>query len=177
MITIIPTGADPTQAPEGQDTVWSWTGIAPARPAVPWSEVAAAVAEREIARAARFLGGLGAMEIARQVMTPPDFAARFRVPDGNVYHVDPTAMRFGPLRPAVGFAGFTSPIDGLILSGAGVHPSAGICGVPGKLAAAAALKELGRTPSTRLQPASELGPAGDTELGVDLLQPVLDRPD
>src|SRR5206468_2539500 len=45
MITIIPTGADPTQAPDGQDTVWSWTGIAAGRPTQPWSEVGAAVAE------------------------------------------------------------------------------------------------------------------------------------
>jgi phytoene dehydrogenase-like protein len=143
MITIIPTGADPTQAPDGQDTVWSWTGIAPVAPTVPWSDVGPSVAKREIDRAGRFLGGLQDLEIARQVMTPPDFADRFRVPDGNVYHVDPTAMRFGPLRPAVGFAGFASPIDGLILSGGGMHPSAGICGIPGKLAAEAALKQLG----------------------------------
>jgi phytoene dehydrogenase-like protein len=75
-------------------------------------------------------------------MTPPDFEERFRSPDGNVYHVDPTALRFGPLRPALGFSGFTTQIDGLILSGGGMHPSAGICGVPGKLAAEAVSKQL-----------------------------------
>jgi len=156
MITIIPTGADPTQAPDGQDTVWSWTGIAAGRPTQPWSEVGAAVAEREIGRAARFLGGLRQLEITRQVMTPTDFASRFRVPDGNVYHVDPTATRFGPLRPAVGFSGFTSPLEGLILSGGGMHPSAGICGVPGKLAAEAALAALRRAPGKR-SPAAPSG--------------------
>jgi len=142
MITILPTAADPSQAPDGKDTVWSWTGIAPAAPRDGWDAPAAAIAQREIDRAARFLDGLGALELARQVMTPPRFAERFRVPDGNVYHVDPTALRFGPLRPAVGLAGFTTPIAGLFLSGGGMHPSAGICGVPGKLAAEAALREL-----------------------------------
>lgn len=141
MITIIPTAADPTQAPDGQDTIWSWTGIAAAHPRIPWPEIKDAVAEQEIARAAAVLDGLDA-EIARQVMSPPDFEQRFRSPDGNVYHVDPTALRFGPLRPAPGFSGFAGPVDGLVLSGGGMHPSAGICGIPGKLAARTAAQQL-----------------------------------
>jgi phytoene dehydrogenase-like protein len=154
MITIIPTAADPSQAPEGKDTVWSWTGIATAHPHIPWPEVEADVAQREIDRVARFVDGIAPLEIARQVMTPPKFGERFRVPDGNVYHVDPTALRFGPLRPAVGLAGFTTPIDGLIISGGGMHPSAGICGVPGRLAAEQAAKQLagGRAPATMAAP-------------------------
>jgi phytoene dehydrogenase-like protein len=150
MITIIPTAVDPSQAPDGQDTIWSWTGISPAHPRSPWPGIKAAVAEHEVQRAARYLPTLATMEIDRQVMSAPDFERRFRAPDGNVYHVDPTAMRFGPLRPAIGLAGFTTPIDGLILSGGGMHPSAGICGIPGKLAARAAAAELaGRRPGSR----------------------------
>jgi phytoene dehydrogenase-like protein len=162
MITIIPTAADPSQAPEGRDTVWSWTGIAAAHPRVPWPELRSAVAQQEIDRARRFMPELAELEIARRVMTPADFEERFRSPDGNVYHVDPTAMRFGPLRPALGFSGFRGPVDGLILSGGGMHPSAGICGVPGKLAAEAAAKALSdphlRVSSTRRReaPASRL---------------------
>jgi phytoene dehydrogenase-like protein len=143
MITIIPTAADPTQAPDGQDTIWSWTGISCAHPREAWPTIKADVGEREIRRAARYLPGIADLEIDRRVITPPDFEERFRSPDGNVYHVDPTAMRFGPLRPAIGFSGFKSPVDGLVLSGGGMHPSAGICGVPGKLAAEVAAKQLG----------------------------------
>jgi phytoene dehydrogenase-like protein len=143
MISIIPTAADPSQAPDGQDTVWSWTGIAVAHPREAWARNGAAIGDREIQRLARFVPGLPDLEIDRRVMTPPDFERRFRSPDGNVYHVDPTAMRFGPMRPALGFAAGTTTVDGLILSGGGMHPSAGICGVPGKLAAEAAAKVLG----------------------------------
>jgi phytoene dehydrogenase-like protein len=138
-VAIIPSAADPTQAPEGQDTFWFWTGIAPTTPRTPWSELAAPAAEGVITRCAKYIEGLREHEIARQVMTPPKFAERFRVPHGNVYHVDPTATRFGPLRPAAGLAGFGTPVEGLFLSGGGTHPSGGICGVPGKLAAEAAL--------------------------------------
>lgn len=164
VITIIPTAADPTQAPEGQDTIWSWTGIAAAHPKVPWGEVESAAGQREVDRAARYLDGLRELEIARQVMTPPKFEERFRAPDGNVYHVDPTAMRFGPLRPGLGFAGYKAPLDGLFLSGGGMHPSAGICGVPGKLAAAAAMKSLADTPvGPPARPASTPATGPDAE--------------
>jgi phytoene dehydrogenase-like protein len=142
MITLIPTAADPTQAPDGQDTIWSWTGIAPSHPREEWKDVGPEVAEREIRRASRYLGGVEELEIDRRVMTPPDFAERFRVPDGNVYHVDPTALRFGPLRPAIGLSGYRSPVTGLYLSGGSMHPSAGICGVPGREAAKSALSFL-----------------------------------
>lgn len=143
-VAIIPSAADPTQAPEGQDTLWFWTGIAPTAPRVPWELAADQAAEDAITHMSKYIDGIRELEIDRQVMTPPKFEERFRAPDGNVYHVDPIAMRFGPLRPATGFAGFRTPVDGLLLSGGGMHPSAGICGVPGKLAAEEALKFLKR---------------------------------
>jgi phytoene dehydrogenase-like protein len=141
-VAILPTGVDPSQAPTGQDTFWFWSGISPVHPTRPWSEHAGPTAERVLATASKYLDGLGELEIDRQVMTPPDFEERFRAPDGNVYHVDPTATRFGPLRPAAGFAGYRTPVDGLFLSGGGTHPSAGICGVPGQQAAKAVLRSL-----------------------------------
>ncbi|MFC7500786.1 phytoene desaturase family protein [Nocardioides sp. GCM10030258] len=141
-VGIIPSAADPSQAPEGQDTFWFWTGIAPSNPKTPWSELEETAAEGAINHASKVIEGLRELEIDRQVMTPPKFAERFRVPDGNVYHVDPIATRFGPMRPAPGFSGFTTPVEGLFLSGGGMHPSAGICGTPGKLAAEVAMKAL-----------------------------------
>jgi phytoene dehydrogenase-like protein len=140
-IAILPTGVDPSQAPEGQDTFWFWSGISPVHPTKPWSELAAPLSEQVLGAASKYFDGLTELEIDRQVMTPPLIEERFRAPDGNVYHVDPTATRFGPLRPAAGFAGFRSPVDGLFLSGGGTHPSAGICGVPGQQAAAAVLRD------------------------------------
>jgi phytoene dehydrogenase-like protein len=139
---ILPTGIDATQAPTGQDTFWFWSGISPAHPITPWSKLAASTADNVLARAGKYIDGLNELAIDRRVMTPVDIAERFRAPDGNVYHVDPVATRFGPLRPAAGFAGYRSPVDGLFVSGAGTHPSAGICGVPGKQAAHSVLRAL-----------------------------------
>jgi phytoene dehydrogenase-like protein len=141
-IAILPSAMDPSQAPDGQDTFWFWSGISPVRPTQPWSSLAPPTADRVLAQAGKYIDGLSELAIDRQVMTPVDFEARFRAPDGNVYHVDPVATRFGPLRPAVGLAGYRTPVDGLFLSGASTHPSAGICGIPGQQAAKAALRSL-----------------------------------
>ena len=139
---ILPSGMDASQAPEGQDTFWFWSGISPVNPTSPWSELAAPTAERVLQHCGKYIDGLSELEIDRRVMTPVDIEKRFRAPDGNVYHVDPVATRFGPLRPAPGLAGYRTPVEGLFLSGASTHPSAGICGVPGQQAAKAVLKSL-----------------------------------
>jgi phytoene dehydrogenase-like protein len=144
-MAVIPSAFDPTQAPEGQDTFWFWSGVSPARPREPWTEVADRTAERVLAAAGKYIDGLGELEIDRQVLAAPDFEARFRAPDGNVYHVDPIVTRFGPLRPAIGLAGYRTPVPGLFLSGGGTHPSGGICGVPGREAARAVIRSTRRS--------------------------------
>jgi phytoene dehydrogenase-like protein len=142
--SILPTGVDPSQAPEGQDTFWMWSGIAPVHPHEPWEVLGERAAREAMTHVSAFYEGVEALEVGRQVMTPVDLAERFRVPDGNVYHVDAGLMRFGPLRPAAGMAGYRSPVPGLYLSGGGTHPSAGICGIPGQLASRVVARDLRR---------------------------------
>lgn len=144
-VGIVPTAADPTQAPAGKDTFWWWTGIAAANPHESWStlgERAAGDVMKEVT--ARF-DNFSELEVARQHLTPEDIAVRFNAPDGNVYHVDSSLTRFGPVRPAPGFGRYRTSVPGLFISGAGTHPSAGICGVPGQRAAGAVLRELRRS--------------------------------
>ena len=134
-IGIVPSRIDPTQAPEGQDTFWAWSGIIPAHPEKPWSEMRDEIGDRVAAECAKYYEGFDSLEIARRVYAAPDLEQRFNVPDGNVYHVEPAAMRFGPLRPAQGFGGYETPVPGLWISGAGTHPTGGISGIPGMIAA------------------------------------------
>ena len=51
----------------------------------------------------------------------------------------------GPLRPARGFGGFSTPVRGLYLAGAGCHPGAAVTGTPGYLGAREALRDLRRS--------------------------------
>jgi phytoene dehydrogenase-like protein len=141
-LSVITTGLDPSQAPEGQDTLWIWSGVVPNNSREPWDSARAALHDRVVADCADYYAGIEDLIIDTTVLDPNDIAVRFNVSDGNVFHIDPSLQRFGPLRPAAGLADYQSPIDGLFLGGGGMHPSAGICGLPGQLAAKTTLKAL-----------------------------------
>lgn len=143
-IGIAPTALDPSQAPAGKDTFWYWSGITPAHPREPWKDVRDKIGDRALGAAAEFYDGLDSMVIERRVFNIPDLETRFNVPGGNVYHVDPAAMRMGPLRPASGFGSYHTPVPGLFLSGAGTHPTGGISGIPGQQSARWLLKKMKR---------------------------------
>jgi phytoene dehydrogenase-like protein len=68
---------------------------------------------------------------------------RFGDVDGSPYHCDPVLSRgLGPIKPAIGFAGYETPVPGLFLSGSGVHPLGGLCGAPGRNAAITMIEAL-----------------------------------
>ena len=140
----VPTATDPTQAPEGQDTFWAWSGLVPIFPNEPWDQARDRVAQKVVDDCNDYFTNLKSSEIGRSVLGGPEIEERFNAPHGNVYHVDPLLFRFGPLRPAMGFGSYKTPVPGLYLSGAGTHPTGGLCGLPGKLAAQELLRK-GRT--------------------------------
>lgn len=138
---IAPTSVDPTMAPEGQDTFWMWSGVIPVTPREPWEDVRKEIGDRVLKDCSQYYVGLDSLEIDRAVLGGPDIEKRFNAPAGNVYHVDPMMSRFGPMRPAQGLGSFRTPVGGLYLSGAGTHPTGGVCAIPGKLAAQTLLKD------------------------------------
>ncbi|MEA2675474.1 MAG: hypothetical protein QOI92_2666 [Chloroflexota bacterium] len=136
-----PTATDPTQAPPGQDTAWMWAGPMPLRTVQPAAEFREAAAAQLVAQTAEYVDGVTELELGRWVESADDLSARMRVTNGCVYHVDLTPFRMGPLRPARGFSGYRSPIAGLYHGGGGSHPSAGVSGIPGRLAAEQILRD------------------------------------
>jgi phytoene dehydrogenase-like protein len=149
----VPTATDPTQAPAGMDTFWAWSGVVPIFPNEPWDDARERVVQKVVDDCDDYFTNLKELEIGRSALGGPEIEARFNAPHGNVYHVDPLLFRFGPLRPAMGFGSYKTPVPGLYLSGAGTHPTGGLCGLPGKLAAQALLRDGrsgGRSPISRL---------------------------
>jgi phytoene dehydrogenase-like protein len=138
---IFPTRVDPTQAPEGQDTFWLWSGVIPVHPKIPWEDVRDDIGQKVLADCANYFEGIDTLEIGRTVLGGPDLEERFNAPWGNVYHVDPIPSRFGALKPALGLGGYRTPVEGLYLSGASTHPVGGVCSLPGKLAAQTLLRD------------------------------------
>jgi phytoene dehydrogenase-like protein len=140
----IPTGPDPSQAPDGQDTLWLYAHPMPLYPPEGWPALRERAGALAVARAARFIDGIEQFEIGRAVDTPPDMAARFRVSGGSLWHVDLSLFRLGPLRPARGLSGYRTPIDGFYLGSGGSHPTPGMSGLPGRLASDEILRSIGK---------------------------------
>lgn len=143
-IGLCPNVLDPTQAPDGQDTWWMWSGITPNFPLGGWEGCKEQIGQRVIDEAATVFDGLDRLELGRVVKHAAELEQRFNTYGGNVYHVSPMPLRFGPLRPAPGLSGYKMPVDGLWLTGAGTHPTGGISGIPGYNAAHTLLRDLRR---------------------------------
>lgn len=140
----IPTGADPSQAPDGQDTLYLIAVTSPAQPDGGWTEQARARAiDDAVAKACGYYGGLVELELGRSAFTNAEMAAELGA--ASQAHVDWIINRLGPLRPARGLAGFRMPVDGLYLAAAGCHPGAAVTGMPGYLGAKEALRTLTRS--------------------------------
>ncbi|MEW6471488.1 MAG: NAD(P)/FAD-dependent oxidoreductase [Actinomycetota bacterium] len=141
--TVIPTGVDPSQAPEGQDTLYVYCAVAPYRPEDGWEKTRDAAGNAVVAKVSKFFDGVEELEIGRQVLTNEDIARLANATGGNITHVDMVLSRGGPLRPARGLGGYRTPVEGLFLGGAGSHPGGGITGAPGYMAAREILRFAG----------------------------------
>lgn len=139
---MVNTAVDESLAPAGQDCLSLWSGWVPLEPIDGWAAVKATTEKAFLAHAMNYYDGIEELEIGRWVESPPEMMDRTGVPTGNVYHVDMTLDRLGPLRPARGFGGYRMPVPGLYLSGGGTHPGPSVSGLPGQQAARTLLRDL-----------------------------------
>jgi len=151
MWNVIPTGVDPSQAPAGQDNFYCYLAVAPYRPEGGWDApdaegvtVRQRMGQAAVNKLAKFYEGVEQLEIGRQVLANEDFERLVGASGGNITHVDMTLSRGGPRRPALGLAGYRTPVPGLFLGGSGSHPSGGITGAPGYMAAREVLRGRGK---------------------------------
>jgi phytoene dehydrogenase-like protein len=135
MWVVAPSGVDPTQAPDGQESLYIYSLAAPVHPPAGWDVLRAPAVDSILAKLGKYIGPLDDAEIGRLVETPEDLGARLRVRNGCVTHIDMGLMRSGPLRPAIGLGGGKTPLAGLVLGGSGMHPGGGVTGLPGRTAA------------------------------------------
>jgi phytoene dehydrogenase-like protein len=141
---------DPSQAPAGQDTLYTYAP-APVRPHGGWAEVRSEAERRLLYAVSNVLTNVDTSEIGRVSETPEDLERRLGATNGCIYHVDQLINRLGPLRPGRGWAGHRTRVPGLFVSGAGTHPGGGVSGIPGQLAARAVLRSH-RSRSKELNP-------------------------
>lgn len=138
---VVPTAADPTQAPPGQDVLYLWSGWVPANDNPERTQEAAEIL---VEQASKLYGDLTVLETGRVVEGATALGERFRVPNGCIGHVDFDLRRTGALRPARGLGGYRTGIPGYYLTGAGTHPGSGVSGFSGRNTAARILSDLRR---------------------------------
>ncbi|MDB5968367.1 MAG: dependent oxidoreductase family protein [Hydrocarboniphaga sp.] len=132
---------DASIAPKGQDVFYLYVNT-PINPIGGWDACKTEYSQQIRSAVSHYVDGLD-LEIGSIEHCPKDFEEQFGAPNGAYFHVDMIPSRMLMNRPAPGLGGYKTPFGGLYLAGAGSHPSGGVCGWPGRLAAETAMHEEG----------------------------------
>jgi phytoene dehydrogenase-like protein len=144
----IPTALDSSLAPPGKHVALLFVQYAPYHLPSPggWDAPGAreAFAKRVYSRIDEFAPGFSASVIGQDILTPVDLERVFGLPGGNIFHGAMGLDQLFWLRPASGAARYHTPVDGLLLAGAGSHPGGGVMGAAGRNAALLCLAAMAR---------------------------------
>jgi phytoene dehydrogenase-like protein len=132
----LPTAVDNTLAPPGQHLMSMFVQYAPYKLRNgTWDERKEAFADRCLEVLAHYAPNIKKAVIARQVLSPLDLERTFGLTGGNIFQGCMHLDRLFCFRPAIGFANYRTPIQGLFLCGAAAHPGGGVIGASGRNAA------------------------------------------
>jgi phytoene dehydrogenase-like protein len=140
---VIPSLTDPSLAPAGKHVMSILVQYAPyhLKHGI-WDDAKRdALGDQVVKTLAAYAPNIESAILHRQVLTPLDLEAVFRLTEGNIYHGEMTLDQLFFMRPVPGWARYRTPVEGLYLCGAGTHPGGGVTGVPGYNAAREILKD------------------------------------
>jgi phytoene dehydrogenase-like protein len=127
----IPSVFDPTLAPPGKHVMSMFTQWVPhGYAAAPDAAALEAYADRMIARMEALAPGFTASILHRQVIGPHEMETRYGLIGGNIFHGELSANQLFHMRPAPGYADFTTPIRGLYQASSATHGGGGVTGIP-----------------------------------------------
>jgi beta-carotene ketolase (CrtO type) len=134
---------DPTLAPAGKHTlglhVWAPYRLADGGD---WDDAKEEMTMRLFREYCRYAPNLEKKLIGWAARSPKDWEAVTDNPNGNMFHVDYVPHQTFGLRPLPELSDYRTPIDGLYLSGAGMHPGPAITGLPGHNTAQAVIDDI-----------------------------------
>jgi phytoene dehydrogenase-like protein len=110
-----------------------------------WADQCEALGDRVMAVLESVAPGIGALVVARQVLTPVDLETDLGLTGGHPLHGEPSLDQWFAWRPMLGYARYRMHLDGLYLCGSGAHPGGGVTGVPGRNAAREVLADVRST--------------------------------
>jgi phytoene dehydrogenase-like protein len=124
---------DPTLAPEGKHTLFLWGQYYPyrLRDGADWDGIAEREAKKLFGVIDRFAPGTSEGLIDMYVQTPKVISEKHNMPNANVMHVEMVIDQMFMFRPLPELSRYATPLPGLYLANAGMHPGGGIFGAPG----------------------------------------------
>ncbi len=124
---------DPTLAPEGKHTLFVWGQYYPykLRNGAAWDTIREREARKLIGVVDRFAPGTSENLIDWYIQSPVDIEAKHNMPNANVMHVEMTLDQMFMFRPLPELSSYRTPVKGLFLSSASMHPGGGIFGAAG----------------------------------------------
>jgi phytoene dehydrogenase-like protein len=140
---VIPSTLDEMLAPRGAHVASLFCQhVAPTLPdASSWNDHRDEVANLMIETVERYAPGFKASIVGRQALTPLDLEQVFGLTGGDIFHGALTLDQLFWARPALGYADYRSPLNGLYHCGSGAHPGGGVTGAPGHNAARAIIAD------------------------------------
>jgi phytoene dehydrogenase-like protein len=127
----IPSVFDPTLAPPGKHVMSMFTQWVPHTfAAAPHTAELEAYADRLVARLEELAPGFTASILHRQIIGPHEMETTYSLIGGNIFHGELSANQLFHMRPAPGYADFTTPIRGLYQASSATHGGGGVTGIP-----------------------------------------------
>lgn len=127
----IPSVFDRSLAPEGKHVISMFTQWVPHGWAgTPDRQALEQYADRVIARVERLAPGFTSSILHRQVIGPHEMERDYGLIGGNIFHGELSVSQLFHLRPAPGYADFTTPIRGLYHASSATHGGGGVTGIP-----------------------------------------------
>src|SRR5690349_19871446 len=124
---------DPVVAPPGKHTVFLWSQYFPYELAGgrQWDDIREQVADSILDVLYRYAPNMRGKIIDRFIQSPLDLERRLALPRGNVMHVEMSFDQMFFFRPIPELASYRTPVRGLYLTGASMHPGGGVFGASG----------------------------------------------
>jgi len=139
---VVASNVDPTLAPPGVHIMTCFVQYVPYRlRAGTWDEHRDLLGKRVLDIVGRYAPNAPGAVQAMQVLTPLDLERTYGLTEGNIFHGDLNIQQLFFMRPVPGWADYRTPVAGLYLCGAGVHPGGGVTGAPGYVASHRLLRD------------------------------------
>ena len=129
---VVSSNADQSLAPPGKHILTCFVQYVPYKLREGnWDEKRELLGDRVVKKIAEYAPNVPSAIVARQVLTPLDLERTYGLTEGNIFHGDLRLEQLFFMRPVPGWAQYRTPIRGLYLCGAGVHPGGGVTGRAG----------------------------------------------